>query len=162
MKKLVNIAAAAGLSLVLAGCYTAEDSVIDQGVTPYETITFTADGDDDPSVLTRSGDGYVTQQEDVTLTMRFAEIGTDIYVVETTGSDGDQVMRLYGGVRLFPEAGRAEAYRMMADEADAGPGLRPCGDDGLCIDDLDAFARLILADIAAGADPMEVYDVTLD
>lgn len=163
MKSLIEYAAVAVLSLGLAGCYTAEESIIGQGVTPFETITFRADGDDTSHVLTRAGDGYVTEADGTTLTMRFAEIDTNLYVAEATAGEGDEMMRLYGGVRVFPETGRAEAFRVIADdEADIRPGLRPCGDDAVCIDDPGAYADLIRADIAAGAEPAASYDITLD
>ena len=156
---------AACISLALAGCFTSEEPLIDEesAAAPNETITFRADSDDETATGVRDGSEYVVQSPDGhELRLRFREIAEETFVVELTDEQDGEVLRLYGVLAVDIAAGRAAAYKAFASPADLGPGLRECPGDTICIDDFDAYAALGLAEIAAGAEPSAVYEITVE
>ncbi len=155
---------AAALTIGLGGCFTSDVVLFGDGEAsaPYDRITFQAQGDEDISVAIREGSGYVVEEQDTRLELRFLEIGTDTYIVETSGEQDGQIMRLLAGLKVDTAAGTAEVYKVMASAGDVGPGLRSCPDDTVCVDDIKAFGDMVLKEIASGAAPSATYDITVE
>jgi hypothetical protein len=160
-----SIKALVGLVLTfgLAGCFTSERSLISdsEAAAPYERITFQTEDDSEIITGLREGSAYVLQEQETDMALRFLDTGDDIYVVEVTGVDGGNIVRLFGALKIDFDAGTATAYKVMGEEQDVGPGLRQCNDNSVCIEDLDAYVALARAEIASGADPAGVYIITV-
>ena len=163
--KLTKLFAITAFAVLLAGCFTAEQPLLTDAnsVAPYEKISFREKDSSDGDTLTRQGNAYLTVGEDVTLTMRFMPLDRpDWYVVEVTGEQDGEVSRLYALVKVDLAANTAETYKAVAGDNDAGPGLRRCEDNMVCIDDLAAYIAHALAAIDAGAKPDAAYEITLE
>ncbi len=149
----------------LAGCFTSDRPLFgdDQAVAPYARITFAEhNSPEDKTTVTRAGKAYVGKIDNGTMTLRFLPVGDDLYVAESTAEQQGKTQRLYAVVRLDAKKNRAMAYKAMAHDGDAGPGLVACGDnmDMVCIEDVAAYEALARAAIAAGAEPDTIYDVS--
>jgi hypothetical protein len=164
MRRIWMFVAAAGLS-ALAGCYTANAPLLSDAnsVAPYAKITFVEHGTGDtPDVMLREGKAYVDHAKDGDRYLRFMSVRPDWYVAEMTGTDEDaKEQRLYALVHLNVASNTAETYASVADEKDAGPGLRVC-EAGICIEDLAAYTAHALAKADAGGKPDTVFDVTVE
>ena len=151
--------------LGLAGCYTADTPLLtdDNSVAPYAKITFAERGSSGaPDVMLREGKVYVDHQKDGDRVLRFMPVKPDWYVAEMTGKDEDAAeQRLYALVHLDVANKTAETYASVADEKDAGPGLRVC-EAGVCIEDLAAYVAHALGKADAGGKPDTVFDVTVE
>jgi hypothetical protein len=163
--RLPGIVAAAAALLALAGCYSADAPLLtdDNSVAPYAKITFAERGTGDaPDVMLRQGKLYVDHAKDGDRFLRFMPVRPDWYVAEMTGRDEDAAeQRLYALVHLDPDMKTAETYASVADEKDAGPGLRIC-EAGICIEDLAAYVAHAVAKADAGGKPDTVFDVTVE
>ena len=161
----VRVFAVVASLLGLAGCYTADKPLLtdDNSVAPYGKITFAERGSSDaPEVMLRQGKVYVDHQKDGDRFLRFMLVRPDWYVAEMTGKDEDAAeQRLYGLVHLDVAQKTAETYASVADEKDAGPGLRVC-EAGVCIEDLAAYVAHAVAKADAGGKPDTVFDVTVE
>jgi len=162
----ITLPALALLTCGLAGCFTAEQSWLndDNSVAPYQTITFQESDSTDVNVLNRVGNAYALTGGDVTLTLRFMPLPTrpDWYVAEVSGEEAGEVTRLYAVLNVDPQAGTAATYLAVAGDEDVGQGLRECEDIMVCIDDLDAYVARALAVIDSGGEPDEVYAITVE
>ena len=153
--------------LGLAGCFTSDQPLFtdDQAVAPYAKITFNEAGSPDKTTMVREGKGYVTRTDDGTMTMRFMPVGDDLYLAESTGQMGDETLRLYALVRFDKAQNTAMAYKVMAEESDAGEGLQTCQRqdmDMICVGSADAYVTLAKAKMDSGAEPDSTYTVTLE
>ena len=157
----VIVLAAAGL----AGCFTADEALLSDAnsVAPYERITFHEKGSADASTLVRQGKAYVAESEDETVVMRFMPLDRpDWYVAEVTGDDDGEITRLYAIVKVDFTKRIADTYKAVAEDDDAGPGLRACKDYMVCIDDLAAYIKHAEQAIDAGAEPDGTYEITVE
>jgi hypothetical protein len=154
-------------ALGLAGCFTSDQPLFSdsQAVAPYAKITFAENSSpEDTTTVTRQGKSYVAKLENGTMTMRFMPLGDDLYLAETAGEQDGTVQRLYAVLKLDKAQGLALAYKVMAQDEDVGPGLPKCKRDdmdAICIEDVNAYAALAKAAIAANAKPDTTYKVTL-
>jgi hypothetical protein len=162
--RLTTLVATALLTAGLAGCYTAEQSWLDDGnsVAPYQTITFQEADSDEVNVLTRDGMAYTMTTEEAPLTLRFMPLANraNWYVVEVSGEENGEVMRLYAILEADLAAGTASTYASIADDEDVSAGLSKCQDVMVCIDDLDAYIAKAVAIADSGAGPDTVYAIT--
>lgn len=152
------------LTLGLTGCFTSEQSLITDkaAVAPYEQISFQAEDDSQVTTGLREGNAYILQGQDTDIALRFMDIGKGAYIVEVTGVEGTNIVRLFGALQIDFDAGTASAYKVFGSAGDLGPGLRSCSDDTICIDDLDAYVALARAEIESGAEPDAVYAITVE
>lgn len=164
--RYAGIAAIATLAAGLAGCFTADEPLLNEAntIAPYERITFQAEDDNELTTLVREGSAYRAVDEDETLFVRFMQLDPpELYVVEVSGESGPgEVTRLYAMLRVDFANKRAEAFKAVAMDGDTGPGLRACDDDTVCIDDLDAYVALGKAAIDAGDAPQVTYSITVE
>lgn len=155
-------------ALGLAGCFTSDTPLFtdDQAVAPYAKITFAEHRTpDEKTTLTRQGKAYVAELDDGTLTMRFLPLGDDLYLAETAGEQDGKLLRLYALIKLDLAQNVALAYKVVAEKEDAGPGLTSCRRDDMdmiCVEDINAYAALAKAAIAAGAEADGTYDLTFE
>lgn len=159
--KLHNAFVILTMTLGLAACFTSETPLINDGmaVAPYGTITYAQEGSDKKQVLTREGNTYLVQGE-AGSTIRFAPVGDDLYVAQATADDNGKSVLLYALVAVDPDAGVARSYKAGGKPGDAGPGLHECGNDLICIDDLDAYIALAKKAYEDGATPDAIYTFT--
>ncbi len=164
--RLVKLGIVAVLVAGLAGCYTSQGDLLtdDNSVAPYARITFRDQDSSDASVLTRQGSAYVAQSDEGNVVVRFMALADrpDWYLTEVSGTDSSGARHLYTIVKVDLAAHTAEAYAAIADDGDAGPGLRQCEDSMICIDDLNAYISHAEAAIDAGADPDATYHITVE
>jgi hypothetical protein len=156
--------AVALLAAGLAGCFVTEKPLIaaDEAVFPYQKIIFTAE--DEPVTLTREGDVYVMTGKDPgpRIEVLLRSLGDDLYLIQVGGLEEGKPNYLYAVVKVDVNARTAQSFKAIAQDADAGPGLRRCGDNQVCIDDLEAYLTLAKATIAAGAPPDIQYALELE
>ncbi len=163
--KLLSLLVVLLAALGLASCFTSDQPLLtdDNSVAPYAKITFRDKGSSDASLLTRQGKAYVAEDSDNGITMRFLPLDRpNLYVTQVSGTDNGEQRRLYAVVKIDLTTGTAETYKAIGDDSDAGPGLRQCEDQMICIDDLKAYVASAEAAIDGGADPDATYDITVD
>jgi hypothetical protein len=151
-------------AFALSGCFTAERPLLtdDNSVAPYQTVSFRSPGSEDAVVLSRKGKAYVAEKEGERATIRVAPIDRpNWFVLEFSDEKPDSKSGPYLALLKVDFAhGRAEAYKIFADKQDIGPGLRDCGNQNVCVDDLDAYVALAKRVVDAGAKPEGVYAIT--
>ena len=153
------------LAFGLAGCFTSETPLIDDdaAAAPFAKIRFAGEGEDKTSLAVRHDKSYILVEGDDLSVLRFRDYGDGLFVVELTGeADSLAPIRLYAVLKVDVERGRARAYMTMSSEEDVTEGLHTCLENSMCIHDLDAYAALGRAAIAAGAEPDEVYVFTFE
>jgi hypothetical protein len=157
--------AVVGLAIGLAGCFTAEHPLLtdENSIAPYKTISFNEKGSDDVTILTREGKTYVSVGEEGRLTMRFMPIDRpDWYVAEVAGNDRGKFLRYFALLKVDLTNRTAETYKVLATDGDLRPGLRACGNDTVCVDDLNAYTSLAKVAVDAGAEPDDVYELKIE
>jgi hypothetical protein len=150
-------------SIGLAACFTSDEPLItdEMAVAPYARITYVQEGTDEQQVLIRDGNGNAVEGEPGSA-MRFAPVADNLYVAQATSDDAGKEILLYGLIAVDLDAGVARSYKAAAKPGDAGPGLRECDKDLICIDDLDAYIRLARKAYDDGAEPTAVYNITVE
>ena len=151
------------LVLPLAGCFTSDSPLIDDVVStaPFAKISFRFGSDTQPMVAVRNGKVYASTGGNDPFILRFKDYGDGLFVAEMSDEDNFLPPRLYALLKVDLARGRASAYKTMSSPEDIVPGLRECSGGAVCIDDLDAYAALGRAAIAAGEEPDEVLVVHL-
>ena len=152
------------LAFGLAGCFTGETPLIDDehATAPFAKIFFWIEGDTDLAIAVRLGKTYFVTDGEEEYQLRFKDIGDGLLVTEMTGDSDGKVFRLYAVLRVDVASRRAFAYKARASARDEMTGLRKCESGFICIDDLNAYAALGRAAIAAGEEPADVYVFTLE
>lgn len=163
--KRTNLFVIALAAAALAGCFTADEALLSDAnsVAPYERITFHEKGSADASALVRQGKTYVAESEDGKLVMRFMQLDRPgWYVAQVTGDESGTPRHLYMLVKVDLTKRTADTYKAVAEDGDAGPGLRECKDYMVCIDDLDAYITHAEEAVDAGAEPDGTYEITVE
>ncbi|HZP19177.1 MAG TPA: hypothetical protein VFB16_03130 [Bauldia sp.] len=150
------------LPILTAGCYTSAVPLIsaDKAVFPYETITYSEAGKNEPYTMKHEGDAYVMKSDKgESVMLRFMPVKDDVYVAMMGGKTDKGEAYLYALVKLDAAGKKANGYAMIADKSDFGPTLKACADadTSVCLTDLQPFIDHALP-MTAG-EPMVKYDL---
>lgn len=145
----------AALAVVgLTACYTSDKPLIsdDDGVTPFEKITFIneKDASSKPITFVHDGKSFLSHSDDGDARLHLKPVEGDYYVAQMSSDGGDGPQVLYAYMRIDVPNKVADMWRMFGTKADVRPGLRECK-DAICIDDLNAYIAYGKEAIAAGA-----------
>lgn len=156
-----RLAAIVFLATLLGGCFASKRELISatDAEFPYEEITFTEVGRNDPTTLVKRDGAYRALQEDNSAAFRFRKVAADTFVVQASGDDNGKKVILYAILKIDNRANVVRAYKSVADEDDKGPGLYACEDDYVCFDTLQPYVDYALKAIAAGAEPDATYRI---
>jgi hypothetical protein len=150
------------LTASLGGCYISETPLVGAGdaVFPYETISYRETDGDEIMTMVREGDAYVMRKEGEPgqLELRFKDLGDNLYLAQMTGEQDGKPAILYSVVKADWNKKTVDSYKAVADMAEEGPGLRKCGDNALCIDDLDRYLALARKAVSGG-EPVASYEI---
>lgn len=152
--------------LGLAACFTAKEPLIgpDDAVFPFERIVFAeVSRPDDRQSLTRKGDAYSfrpDQSDEREAFVRLKQAGDNLYVFQMEFPENERTERLYALLRADVAAGLVQSFAAIRPDAfEAQPGLSICGNDLVCIDDLDAYVAYAKGRIDAGGPPDAEYRI---
>jgi len=149
--------------LSLAGCYMTQTPLItpDKAVFPYQRIVYTEASSEKPITLTHEGDSYTTKNEKGdTATVRFQQVGDNLYVAQLGSKTEQGEVYLYGLVRVDTTAKTADAFTVFADKPDIEAGMPACPDGSgmVCLTDLQTYIDYATKQAGApGAKPATTY-----
>lgn len=149
MRITIRLIAIVALAVGLAGCFMSSAELIsaDEADYPFQTMTYTPDGEDDNVTLERAGDRYLAAGADDKVSVRFKALGNDKFVVQITDIKETGPLHLYGFIKLAPDKASFELIKSIAEPADlkaaaageAGFATCPGDDDSVCITTLKGF-----------------------
>lgn len=150
------------VSTTLGGCYISDKPLVSarDAVFPYKTISYREAKGDEIMTMKREGDSYVMRKDGSSdrLDLRFRKIGKDLYLAQASADQDGKPAILYAVVKVDWKRKRAESYKAVAEMSEEGPGLRKCGSNELCIDDLRKYLKLAEKAVATG-EPDATYEI---
>jgi hypothetical protein len=150
-----------GLTAALAGCFTADESLIapDKAAFPYEKIVWQETDNQDQVTMVRDGAAYRFRPSgaDSDGLLRLMEV-EDLYLAELEFVETEETNRLYAVLKIDADGKTVRSYAAVAPSGFAQEGFRDCP-NGTCIDKLDAYLAYARRLIADGRPPDQTYKI---
>jgi hypothetical protein len=158
------------LAAGLTGCFKSRAELIsaDAADYPFQTITYTPDGEDDNITLVRTGDRYLVAGGSGRASVRFKALGNNTYALQISDvEDDDRPIYLYGFIRLAPDKASFELIKGIAEAedlkavADGKAGFITCPDDdgSVCISTLEGYIGYAMKAGAGGAKRFNILEM---
>ena len=149
------------LAVALSGCFGSKKELISskEAEFPFEEISFSEVGRNEPTILVLRDGAYRSLEEDNPVAFLFKKIAPDTYVTQAMGEEGGKKSYLFAVLKVDGRTNLIRAYKAEAKDEEKAPGLYRCMDDTLCFDTLQPYVDYALKAIAAGEEPDATYRI---
>jgi hypothetical protein len=160
--RLTRVLLIAATAIGLSGCFVSKTPLIgdEQSAAPYQKIVYGEADDDEVTTLNKEGSAYMLRADGNEVEVRFTDVGEGAYVAQLRSTKEGETAILYAYLKVDVAGKTAEAYKVVAEKEDAGPGLSRCATENeVCIESIKAYADHARSAIAAGAEPDTTYRI---